>query len=64
MKMKAQNSKPMRCSKNSFKRKFIAMQSCLKKIRNISNKQPNLHIKLLEKEEQEKPKVSTRSEQK
>ena len=42
MKMKAQNSKPMRCSKNSFKRKFIAMQSCLKKIRNISNTQPKL----------------------
>ena len=29
----------------------------------ISNKQPNLHIKLLEKEE-EKPKVSSRSQQK
>ena len=27
-------------------------------------KQPNLHIKLLEKEEHEKPKVSRRSEQK
>ena len=58
--MKAQNSKSMRCSKSSSKRKFIAMQSCLKKMRKISNKQPNLHIKLLEKE-QEKPKVSRRS---
>ena len=37
--------------------KFIAIQSYLKKQKKTSNRQPNLHLKQLEKEEQKIPKL-------
>ena len=48
----------MGCNKNSSKREgFVAIQSYLKKTRNISNKQPNLTPKAIrERDEQQQQK--------
>ena len=52
----------MGCSKSSSKREVYSYTSLLQERRKISNKQSNLHLKELEKEEQTKPKVSRRKE--
>ena len=52
----------MGCNKSSSKRKVYGSTSLPQEIRKISNKQPNLTPKELEKEEQTKPKVSRRKE--
>ena len=52
----------MGCSKSSSKREFYSNTSLPQETRKISNKQPNLHLKQLEKEKQKKPKVSRRKE--
>ena len=53
----------MGCSKSSSKRKFIAIQSYLKKQETPQINNLMLHLKQLEKEEQKKnPKVSRRKE--
>ena len=52
----------MGCIKSSSKRKVYGSTSLPQEIRKISNKQPNLTPKELEKEEQTKPKVSRRKE--
>ena len=44
----------MECSKSSSKREVYSNTTVLQETRNISNKQPNLHLKQLEKEEQKK----------
>ena len=56
----------MGCSKSSSKRKFIAIQSYLKKQEKHQTDNLTLHLKQLEKEEEEeeeqqqKPKISRR----
>ena len=52
----------MGCSKSSSKRKFIAIQSYLKKQEKSQINNLTLCLKELEKEEQTKPKVSRRKE--
>ena len=52
----------MGCSKSSSKRKFIAIQSYLKKQENHRIDNLTLHLKQLEKEEQKTPKISRRKE--
>ena len=52
----------MGCSKSSSKREVYSNTFLPQETRNISNKQPNLHLKQLEKEEQKNPKVSRRKE--
>ena len=52
----------MACSKSSSKREFYSNTILPQETRNISNKQPNLTLKQLEKEEQKTPKVSRRKE--
>ena len=52
----------MGCSKSSSKRKFIAIQSYLKKQETSKINNLTLHLKQLEKEEQQNPKVSRRKE--
>ena len=42
--------------------KFIAIQAYLKKDRNISNKQPTLHLQELEEQQQRQPRASRRKE--
>ena len=49
-------------SKSSSKREIYSNTFLPQETRNISNKQPNLHLKQLEKEEQKNPKVSRRKE--
>ena len=49
----------MGCSKSSSKREVYSNKFLPQETRNISNKQPNLHLKQLEKEEQKKtPKLA------
>ena len=52
----------MGCSKSSSKREVYSNSILPQEIRKISNKQPNLTLKQLEKEEQKTPKVSRRKE--
>ena len=52
----------MGCSKSSSKREVYSYTSLPPETRKISNKQSNLKLKELEKEEQTKPKVSRRKE--
>ena len=47
----------MGCSKSSSKRKFIAIQSYLKKQEKHQIDNLNLHLKQLEKEEQKQQKI-------
>ena len=54
--------KPMGHSKSSSKREVYSNIFLPQETRKSSNKQPNLHLKQLEKEEQTKPKVSRRKE--
>ena len=60
--MKTQQPKSMGCSKSSSKREVYNYTILPQETRNSSNKQPNLHLKQLEKEEQNPPKVSRRKE--
>ena len=48
----------MGCSKSSSKRKFIAIQSYLKKQETSQINNLTLHLKQLEKEEQKNPKIA------
>ena len=52
----------MGCSKSSSKREVYSNTILPQETRNISNKQPKLTLKQLEKEEQKTPKVSRRKE--
>ena len=52
----------MGCSENILRWKFIAIQSYLKKQEKHWINNLTLHLKLLEKEEQKKPKISRRKE--
>ena len=52
----------MGCSKSSSKRKFIAIQSYLKKQEKHRIDNLTLHLKQLEREEQKIPKISRRKE--
>ena len=52
----------MGCSKSSSKREVYSNTILPQETRNISNKQPTLYQKQLEKEEQKNPKVSRRKE--
>ena len=52
----------MGCSKSSSKRKFIAIQSYLKRQEKYQTDNLTLHLKQLEKEEQKSPKISRRKE--
>ena len=52
----------MRCRKSSSKREVYSNTILPQETKKISNKQPNLHLKQLEKEEQKNPKVSRRKE--
>ena len=52
----------MGCSKSSSKREVYSNTSLPQDTRKTSNKQSNLHLKELEKEEQIKSKVSTKKE--
>ena len=52
----------MGCSKNSSKREVYSNTTVPQETKKISNKQLNLHLKQLEKEEQKNPKVSRRKE--
>ena len=61
MKMKTQWSKPIRYSKNSIKRKVIAIQADLKKQEKSQINNLTLHLKQLEKEHT-KSKISRRKE--
>ena len=60
--MKTRNPKPMGHSKSSSKREVYSNSISPQETRKISNKQSNLHLKQLDKEEQRKPKVSRRKE--
>ena len=62
MTVKNNDPKSMGCNKSSFKRKFIAIQSYLKKNETSQINNLTLHLKQLEKEEQYNPKVSRRKE--
>ena len=55
---KHDNSKPMGCSKSSSKGEFIAIQSYLKKQEKHWIDHLTLHLKQLEKEEQNPPKLA------
>ena len=52
----------MGCSNISSKREVYSNTILPQETRNISNKQPTLHLRQLEKEEQKNPKVSRRKE--
>ena len=52
----------MGCSKSSSKKEVYSNTILPQETRNISNKQPNLTPKAIEKEEQKKPQVSRRKE--
>ena len=58
MTIKHYNLKPMECSKSSSNREVISNKILPQEIRKVSNKQLNLHLKQLEKEEGTKSKVS------
>jgi hypothetical protein len=61
MKMKTQLPEPMRHSKGSLVRgKFIAMNAYIKRTERSQINDLMLHLKLLEKQEQTKPKSSRR----
>ena len=62
MKMKTHNRKPMELSKSSAEGKVHSNTGLPQEARKKSNKQPNLHLKQLEKEEMENPRVSRRKE--
>ena len=62
MKMKTPQRKPLGCSKGSHKRKVYSNPGLPKEGRKISDTQPNLMTKELEKEQQIKPKTSKRQE--
>ena len=55
---KHSDPKPMGCSKSSSKREVYSNIILPQETRKISNKQPNLTPKAIEKEEQKTPKVS------
>ena len=57
---KHDNPKPMECSKSCFKREVYSQTNLPQEIGKISNKQPNLTLKELEKKEKAKYKVSGR----
>ena len=61
MKMK-RLSKSLGCSKGGPKRKVYSNTSLSQETRKVSNTQPTLHLKELEKEQQRKPKPSRRRE--
>lgn len=50
----------MRSSKSNYKREFYSNKHVHQKRRKISNKQPNVCLKELEKQEQTKPKIDRR----
>ena len=52
----------MGCSNISSKREVYSNTILPQETRNISNKQPTLHLRQLQKEEQKNPKVSRRKE--
>ena len=52
----------MECSKSSSKREVYSNTILPQETRKTLNGQPNLHLKQLEKGEQEKPKISRRKE--
>ena len=54
---KHNNSKPIGCSKSSSKREFYSNTILPQETRKILNRQPNLHLKQLEKEEEEQQKI-------
>ena len=62
MTVKNNDPKSMICNKSSFKRKFIAIQSYLKKKETSQIHNLTLNLKQLEKEEQKTPKISRRKE--
>jgi hypothetical protein len=62
MKMKTPPTKPMGHSKGSPKKKFIAMTVYIKRIERSQINGLMLHLKLLEKQEQAKPKTSRKKE--
>ena len=59
---KIHDPKPMGWSKSSSKREVYNNTILPQETRKISNKNQNLHLKQLEKEEQTKPKLSRRKE--
>ena len=62
MKMITPQRKPLGCSKGGHKRKVYSNPGLPKEGRKISDTQPNLMTKELEKEQQIKPKTSRRQE--
>ena len=56
IKINHDNSKPMKCRKISSKRKFIAIQTNLKKQEKHQTDNLTLHLKPLEKGEEQQPK--------
>ena len=60
MTMKTLRSKPMGCCKSSSKRDVYSNTILRQERRNISNKQPNLTRKAIEKEEEKYPKLAER----
>ena len=52
----------MGCSKSGTKREVYSNTGLPQETRKISNKQSNIHLKELEKEEQVKPKINRRKE--
>ena len=62
MTVKTDDPKPMGCSKSSSKREVYSNQSYLKKQETSQINNLTLHLKQLEKEEQNHPKVSRRKE--
>ena len=59
---KNDDPKSVECSKSSSKSEVYSNTILPQETRNISNKQPNLHLKQWEREEQKNPKVSRRKE--
>ena len=54
---KHNNSKPMGCSKSSSKREVYSNTILPQESRKTSNRQPNWHLKQLEKEQKNPPKL-------
>ena len=62
MTTKIHTPKPMGCSKSCSNREVYSNTSPPQETTKSSNKQPNLHLKQLEREEQTRPKVSRKKE--
>ena len=56
-KWKHNNSKPIGCSKSTSKREVYSNTILPQETRKILNRQPNLHLKQLEKEEEQQQKI-------